>query len=210
MDHFSLIANPTLNPNTNLVELVSAYGGRSTEVVPVIPPILLHRPDLARLFMKDPQTPDRWERKGWMRSIRRSSGRIHGYLAEEVAKIAARLAHEFNGPVFDECEAARLKLTELLTWVVDAVRTGAEDLNEDTLPVLPRVALGALAGDPSLLPKHIAASDAETHEQFTLAQIGLQMRLRNPKARQLMIEAWQKAGIILALDQKAGVVSRSH
>lgn len=80
---------------------VSVHSKASPLTPPAYPQIFLDRKGLALLFRKNVQTPKRWERKKWIISNRKTSGRIIGYDVVQIVGMAARLSQRFKkGPVY--------------------------------------------------------------------------------------------------------------
>lgn len=187
-----------LNHQIKLVDLVSAVLPEAKDFCPEVPPVpakLLDRKDLSRLFDRHADTPHRWEQTGWLSAVRKSSGRILGYPAEQVAALATRLYLRFPTFAFNQVEAERLGYLTLLSWVEVTVRNvEANTAAETNEPVLDLLDLAALAGDPDLVSGHrVTATDLDDHRAGAISR--LRMRLSEPYARHLLFNAWRQSGI---------------
>jgi hypothetical protein len=183
-------------------DILAAVGGIDVTaefpVMPPIPAVLLSRKDLARLLVKNVQVPKRWERQGWITAKRRASGRVAGYDAVDLVRVAGRLFGRFRFAGFDEGEANRLGVKALLEWTRQVVRRRQAIRQQVPPPVFDLLSLAAIAGRVSVLPKgwDVSADQLESHAPDAFRQ--LIARLADPGARNLMVRAWREAGVMAA------------
>ena len=126
------------------------------EILATKPPVILDRlwdrHDLALVFCKHSDTIKRWERSGWIKAERKPSGRIIGYPAAQIVSVATRLFLRFPNATYDEIQAERVELNEILGWVRDTVSVCNEGNIGKAPPLLDALNLAALAGDQGLIP----------------------------------------------------------
>lgn len=186
-----------LNHQIKLVDLVSAVLPEAKDFCPEVPPVpakLLDRKDLSRLFDRHADTPHRWEQDGWLTAIRKPSGRIAGYPAEQVAAVATRLFARYPGFKINQFEAERLGYLPLLTWVEAAVRNTVANTASTKEPLLELLDFAALANAPELVDGlRVTATDLDDHRAGAISR--LRMRLSEPYARHLLFNAWRQSGI---------------
>lgn len=145
--------------------------------------------------------PDWWERRGWIRARRHPNGRVAGYDAVDVAKVAVRLFGRFRHASFDEAEAVRFGLKPLLDWVRAGISQQLAVQRHQAAPVLDLVSLAGLAGESAILPTEWGVTDEQIKDQGKVARHQLILRLENPSARQAMIRGWREAGVLVATER---------
>ena len=186
-------------------DVMAAVGASVSSVnlppMPPIPTVLLTRKDLSRLFEKNVQEPDRWERKGWIHAYRRRSGRVAGYGTLDVVRIAVRLFTRFRHGGFNDAEAVCLGLKPLLDWVRDGIRQQLAVQQHQAAPVFDLVSLAGLAGEIAILPKEWGVTEDQFKDQAQAARHQLLRRLEHPPARQAMIRGWREAGVLVATER---------
>lgn len=190
---------PERDQRTRLISAVDAVvpgAADSSTEVPEVLAMLWDRWDLARVFGKHPDTIHRWEQDGWITAIRRASGRIEGYPAEQVVAVAARLFSRFPHATFNEMEAERQQLLPLLRWVHATVRNHESLRAAGKEALLDALNLAALAESRDCLGE-TNVTEEDLAEHMPVAQAQLRARLRDPYARHLMLRAWRQAGAVL-------------
>jgi hypothetical protein len=188
-----------LNHESGLVAAVAAHVPKAVltcSAPPPSPAVFLTRKDLARIFGKHPDTVKTWERNGWIEAIRRPSGRIFGYPADEVARIASHLFSHFTHADFNRGEAKGLRVLELLEWVYESVRTAQSLPPRAQLGTLDLIALSSLAETTAPLPGSLQVTLEELSEHRDQAMRQLSERLNDAESRQVLLSAWRQAGAI--------------
>lgn len=193
------ISHPEQSGGDAIVRAIITVGGNCDNTQPPSAPTkLLDRHDLARLFVKNIQTPKRWDREGWITPVRKPNGRIIGYEPHEVCRLAVRIFSRFGSSAYDKKEAKLLGYAELLDWVIGCLGISNKTANQPDLSSsqIAWLFLASLTGDSKCLPSGFGATTQELSEMQSSAKQQLSMRVHCPRALEILIKAWNAAGAI--------------
>lgn len=203
----STSAQQRIEPQTvvDAVAAVVPFAAECYSEIPEIPVGYWDRKDLARVFGKHQDTIHTWEQNGWIKSIRKPSGRIIGYPADQIAAVAARTFLRFPSASFSAEEAAKLRLLPLLQWIHEAVRTAGTVNDAGKEALLDALDFAALAETTEVLRSAHNVTDADLLDHRPAALGQLRARLQDPHARHLLLRAWRQGGVILRIKKAKSI-----